>query len=141
MHFQILLCKATDVFWFFFYRFTWEFSLWWATNNFKEVSKIVSDNDIKLVYTSSSPYSSWLLAIKLKKKFGLKWVADLRDPFTDGYMWRFPTKLHWLLMRWREKRWLAQADKIIVNTPEVEKLYHKRNIVSPDKITHITNGY
>ena len=48
-------------------------------------------------------------------------MADIRDPFTDGYMWRFPTKLHWYLARFYERKMLQYADKVIVNTPEVEK--------------------
>lgn len=138
---RFMKMKLYRIIWFFFYRYTWEMSLWWAKKNIAKVEKIVLDNDIKIVYTSSSPYSSWVIASELKRRLNLKWVADLRDPFTDGYMWQFPSKLHWNLARKREERYLKQADKIVVNTPEVEKLYNKRGFTSPEKLIVITNGY
>jgi hypothetical protein len=67
-------------------------------------------------------------------------VADFRDPFTDGYQWDFPSKLHWYLARSIEKKILNTADHLVVNTPEVKKLMLSRDILNNDKITAITNG-
>jgi glycosyltransferase involved in cell wall biosynthesis len=113
----------------------------WPFSAYRKAEKIVIDNDIKIVYTSSAPFSSWILGFLLKKRLGIKWVADIRDPFTDGYMWLFPSYFHWKLARYFEKKILSYADKVVVNTPEVEKLYIARGICSQEKITHITNGF
>jgi hypothetical protein len=77
----------------------------------------------------------------LQKKTGVKWIADLRDPFTDAYAWLFPSKIHWLFARKIEASLLSKADLLIVNTNEVKKLFLKRGIGTEDSIRVITNGY
>lgn len=128
-------------FWYFLYPVFWDQSLSWVSNNKKVCDKLIEDYDIKLVYTSSSPFTVFILGAYLKKKWNIPWVADIRDPFTDGYMWQFPSKMHWMCMKIWERNILGKADRVIVNTEEVRKLYLKRNISSIDKLKVITNGY
>lgn len=131
------------------YRFVWYFCYFrflddaspWTRKAYAPILEIIKNENIELIYTSSGPFSVWNLAYKLKIKSGVKWVADIRDPFTDGYMWLFPSKLHWHLTRKWEKRMLRAADKVVVNTPEVKNLYTKRKLVEEDKLIAITNGY
>lgn len=127
--------------WVFAYPFFWERTARWPFGVYPRASKLVNDENIKIVFTTSGPFSSLQLGLKLKKNNGLRWVADLRDPFTDAYAWKFPTKLHWYITRWFEKKILSQADMLIVNTEEVRKLYISRGISSPEKIKVITNGF
>src|ERR1700758_4139980 len=86
--------KLYRLFWYFLFPFFWEKSVFWPFINFFKAKKIVNEEDIKIVYTSSAPYSSMLLGFFLQKKNKVKWVADLRDPYTDAYAWSFPSKLH-----------------------------------------------
>ncbi|RZJ61912.1 MAG: hypothetical protein EOO58_01245, partial [Hymenobacter sp.] len=37
------------------------------------------------VLTSSPPHSTQLIGLELQRKHGLRWLADLRDPWTDIY--------------------------------------------------------
>ena len=46
---------------------------------------ILKDKNIRAVITSSPPHSTQLAGLKLKKKTNIKWIADLRDPWTDIY--------------------------------------------------------
>jgi glycosyltransferase involved in cell wall biosynthesis len=127
--------------WYFFYRWFWEYSVFWSTKNFKAIEKIVNEQKIELVYTTSGPFSTMLLGRKLKRKLGVKWVADLRDPFTDGYQWSFPSKMHWRKMRRFEKKLFSEPDILVVNTDEVKKLYLKRNYRNENSIVVINNGF
>ncbi len=129
------------LFWFFLYPFLWERSAMWPQKTFKIAASLVKKHNIKLVYTSSGPFSSLILGKKLQSKLGVKWVADMRDPFTDAYAWSYPSKLHWYVCRYFEKRALNACDELIVNTNEVKKLYLSRGIQGPNKIHVITNGY
>ena len=46
----------------------------------------IDTENINHVITTSPPHSTQLIGLKLKKKYpGIKWVADLRDPWTDIY--------------------------------------------------------
>jgi hypothetical protein len=82
-----------------------------------------------------------LLGKMLKKRLGIKWVADLRDPFTDAYAWDFPSKFHWRARRRFEKRVFTTADKLILNTPETRKLYLRRGLTTEEKSACLTNGF
>ena len=127
--------------WFFFYPLFWEWPARWAKKNFHTAEKIIRENNIRLVYTSSGPFSVLSLGKKLKERTGVKWVADLRDPFTDAYAWDFPSKFHWLGRRRFEKRVIPFADKLILNTPETRKLFLERKLTTEEKSTCITNGF
>lgn len=133
--------KLFRLFWFFFYPLLWERPARWPAKTLVAASEIVKKHNIQLVYTSSGPFSAALLGLKLKNSLGLKWVADLRDPFTDGYQWDFPSKFHWLLARFFEKKYLSQCDHLIVNTPTVKRLMEARSVHEPQRITAIGNGY
>jgi glycosyltransferase involved in cell wall biosynthesis len=133
--------KIYRVIWAIFYPLLWEWSVIWAIKNYRTAKKIIEDNEIKLVYTSSGPFSSMLLGWRLKKKLDIIWVADLRDPFSDAYAWQFPTKFHWYLMRKFERILFSKPDKLVVNTDEVKKLYIKRRYLDEKNIQVINNGY
>lgn len=133
--------KIYRLFWFFLYPFFWEQSALWPRRSFNKVMKLINEGNFDLLYTTSGPFSSIKLGAKIQRSSGLKWVADLRDPFTDAYAWQFPSKLHWKKMRRFEKKYFSKPDKLIVNTPEVKKLYLKRKLTSANKIKVITNGF
>ncbi len=128
-------------FWFFAWPLFWEPVARWPFKVYKTAARLVKENDIDIVYTTSGPFSAWILGYLLKKRLKVKWVADLRDPFTDGYMWLFPSRLHWYLARRAEKWLLSRSDIVIVNTPEVRKKFISRKIKDPSKIVFITNGF
>jgi glycosyltransferase involved in cell wall biosynthesis len=138
---NLMKWRVYRLFWYFFYPLFWEKMANWPFVAFRHAKRLILENDLDLVYTSSGPFSSLILGYLLKKRLGIKWVADLRDPYTDAYAWSYPSKLHWMFSRVWEKWILSSADQLIVNTPEVKKLYLKRNILPESKINVITNGY
>lgn len=137
----LLRLRLFRLFWFFLYPLFWERTAGWPRAAMPSALRLIRKHQIRLVYTSSAPFSSALLAYRLKKKTGIRWVADLRDPFTDGYQWDFPSRLHWLFMRRMEKRILNHADHLVVNTPEVRNLMLARGILTAEKVSAITNAY
>lgn len=137
----LMRLKVYRIFWYFLYAIFWESSVLWTYSISKKVEEIVKKEKPQIIYTTSGPFSSLLLGRHLQKKFKLKWIADLRDPFTDAYAWSFPSKLHWLIMRSWEKRIFSKPDKVIVTTNAVRELYINRKIINPEKIEVITNGY
>lgn len=138
---KLIRMKLYRFAWFFFYRKFWEWSAEWPEKVFPAAERIVKENNIRLVYTSSGPFSSMLLGKMLKEKLGVKWVADLRDPYTDAYAWDFPSKFHWQSQRKFEERVFKAADKLILNTPETRKLYIRRGLTTETQSICITNGY
>ncbi len=127
--------------WFLFYPLFWEWSARWSKKVFPVAESLIRKHNIRLVYTSSGPFSVMGLGKKLKEKTGVKWVVDLRDPYTDAYAWDFPSKFHWLGRRRFERKTFSAADRLIVNTPEVLRLYIERGLTTVNKSVCITNGY
>jgi hypothetical protein len=137
----LMKLRLFRLFWFFLYPFFWERTAGWPRAAMPRALELIQQHNISLVYTSSAPFASAWLGYRLKKKTGIRWVADLRDPFTDGYQWDFPSRMHWLFMRRMEKRTLNMADHLVVNTPEVRKLMLEKGILNAEKISAITNAY
>ncbi len=137
----LIRLKLFRIAWALAYPWFWEPAARWPGNAVPFAEKIIRDHQIPLVYTSSGPFSAAQIGARLRRKLGVKWVCDLRDPFTDAYFFSWPTKLHWHLCRWMERRIYRQADRLVVNTPAVRRLYLRRDVVPDSKLTVITNGY
>lgn len=127
--------------WMFFWFKWWEPSARWPKHALKPAMDIIQKEGIDTIWTSSGPFVATLLGYRLQKKCNVRWVADLRDPFTEAYFWVWPTKWHWYLSRWMEKRIWGKADKLVVTCPALREQYINRGITTPDKITVITNGF
>ena len=112
----------------------------WSLTSFLTARRLVRKHEIKVIFTTSPPHSTLLLGMMLKLFCGVRWIADLRDPYTDGYQWHWPSKGHWYLSRAFERLALGYCDKVIVNTPEVKRLYLRRELVTEQQIEVITSG-
>jgi glycosyltransferase involved in cell wall biosynthesis len=96
------------------------------------------------VLTSSPPHSTQLIGLELQRRHGLRWLADLRDPWTDIYYYK---DLHhtplaaWLDARY-ERQVLAHADAVLVTSPETKRLFLAKNPTLPAAKFHVLpNGY
>ncbi len=123
------------------YPVVWENCALWPFYAFWKARRLIQNHNIELIYTSSGPFSTILLGSFLRLSLNVKWVADFRDPFTDAYAHKWPSKLHWYFCRFMEHMLCRIPDKIVVNTPAVEDLFIKRGLVDPSRITYITNGF
>jgi glycosyltransferase involved in cell wall biosynthesis len=141
LKFVLRKLRLLRVVWYVLYPLMWENCALWPLSAYRTARRLIDEEGIDLIYTSSGPFSSIPLGCMLKIASGVPWVADLRDPFTDGYMWVWPSKAHWYLSRWIESVLLRVPDQVIVNTPEVERLYLSRSLVERERLTHVTNGY
>lgn len=133
--------KVFRLFWALLYPIFWEPAARWARNATPLAQDIIEEHGIPVVYTSSGPFTAAKIGARLRKRSSVKWVCDLRDPFTDAYFFSWPSKFHWWLSRYMERRTYRRADKLIVNTPAVKRLYLKRGIVPAERLAVITNGY
>jgi glycosyltransferase involved in cell wall biosynthesis len=96
------------------------------------------------VLTSSPPHSTQLIGLEIQRKYGLRWLADLRDPWTDIY---YTKDLHrtppaaWLDARY-ERQVLTKADAVLVTSPETERLFRRKlPDLAKGKIVVLPNGY
>lgn len=88
----------------------------WNRHAFRRACELIRSENISHVITTSPPHSTQLIGLRLKRRFPhLKWVADLRDPWTEIYYYDMfrPSLPARMLDRDLEKRVLTRADRII----------------------------
>ena len=54
----------------------------WVPYAVKQAEEILQTEKVDAIITTGPPHSAHLIGLELKKKFGVKWIADLRDPWT-----------------------------------------------------------
>jgi glycosyltransferase involved in cell wall biosynthesis len=116
----------------------------WNKYAFDKACEIIEAEGIKHVITTSPPHSTQLIGLKLKKKFrDIKWVADLRDPWTDIYYYQlfYPTIISKMIDRRYENQVLALSDSIITVGKSLKALFSSKIPEADAKIEIITNGY
>ena len=104
--------------------------LLWASAAQKMALRLIKELDIKLTYSTSTPYSDHLLGLRLKKKLPrVKWVADFRDEWTNNpYGLDNPhNPLRAAIERRMERDVLAGADGLITNTPVMRQNFLDNN--------------
>lgn len=93
---------------------------------------------IDAIISTSSPVTAHLIAIKLKQKYNIPWVADLRDLWTQNHYINKSLPIRYLEKK-LELKTLSSADAIVTVSEPLAKIlknYHQRN-----KIFCITNGF
>jgi glycosyltransferase involved in cell wall biosynthesis len=116
----------------------------WNKYAFKKACELIGNEGIKHIITTSPPHSTQLIGLKIKKKYPtIKWIADLRDPWTDIYYYKqfYPTFISkWIDAR-LEKIVLKKADKIITIGASLKNLFSLKVKGIENKTEVITNGY
>lgn len=112
----------------------------WVRPSVSYLSNYLQGSGIDTIITTGPPHSLHLIGMELQKRFGVKWIADFRDPWTTiGYhkelrLSESSQQRH----KKMERDVLNTADSIIVTSPttkaEFEQLTNK-------PVTVITNGY
>jgi len=94
------------------------------------------------LWTTSSPESSHLAGLALKKKHALPWVADFRDPWVGRVTYRPPTPWHDARHRAMERRVVSTADRVTLVSEAMVALYRKRYPrIDPARFVFLPNGF
>ena len=110
--------------------------------------KVIKEDKIDLIYTTSDPYADHLIGYLLKKLTGKPWVADFRDPWTDDIshsneyyqapFGKFRKRIDLAL----EKKVIKHADCVVGTTEEIVVSFLGRYPKeTQEKCLTITNGY
>jgi len=114
--------------------------LFWSKRALKAAEKIVSENSIEYLLTTSPPPSVNSIGLHLRQKFNLKWLADFRDPwFSDD----LPplTPIHKYARKRLESKIMTSADIVTtVTSTHLQHLMH-RYPDHQDRYYFIPNGY
>lgn len=93
----------------------------WYKYGLKESEKILKDWKPDIIFASGTPYTGFMIASKLSKKYDIPFVADLRDLWSDNHSHK-----QYTVGKYLEYRTLNAASSLIsVSKPLVEKLQKK----------------
>lgn len=115
--------------------------VFWVKPSVEYLMDFIARNKIEKIITTGPPHSVHLIGLKLKvKNPTLKWIADLRDPWSE---WDLLDTLSLTSLarrrhRYLEKQVLTIADRVITIAP-----YHvnRFEILGDRKVDLITNGF
>lgn len=113
--------------------------MFWIKPSVKIISEYLSKHKIDCIISTGPPHTTHMIALALKKKLNIRWIADFRDPWTDiDYFHQLPLgkkalKKHHQL----EQKVLKKADEVLVVGETMKKNYD----VFSDHVHVITNGY
>lgn len=117
----------------------------WVNYAFKTAVEVIRQEEIKTVVISSPPHSSQLIGIKLKSIFPqLRWIADLRDPWTDIYYYKDLLHTVWASRKDAklEKTVLENCDAVLCVSESIRQLFlQKSDKLTPEKIVVLPNGF
>lgn len=136
------------------FRLVWPFSgfnsylipdreVGWIPSASRQGLKIIREKRISCLYSSAPPWTTNVICWWLKKKTGVKWVADIRDPWTRR-PW-MPSEdrkgFRYAVLKKIERAVVHSADRIILNTQPLHQdfcSYYKN--IDQKKFVTITNG-
>lgn len=116
----------------------------WNKYAFQKACEIIRKENIKHIITTSPPHSTQLIGLRLRKKFsGIRWIADLRDPWTRIYYYNkfYKTYPARKLDSFYEKKVLKTADSLITVGQSVKEAYCNLAEGIESKFSIIENGY
>ncbi|MCU0441751.1 MAG: glycosyltransferase family 4 protein [Bacteroidia bacterium] len=116
----------------------------WNKHAYNQATSLIKQETFDAVITTSPPHSTQLIGLKLKQQFGLKWIADLRDPWTDIYYYKElkHTFLAKKIDHNYEKKVIEQSDAVLVVSDHIRQLMQDKSAaIDPHKIKVIPNGY
>ncbi|WP_027417761.1 glycosyltransferase family 4 protein [Aneurinibacillus terranovensis] len=90
----------------------------WLPDAVKVGEQVIRQHQIPVIFSTSGPYTCHLVARNLKRKTGVSWIADFRDPWTQN--------MHRPGIAWREE-WEEKMERSVMR--------------ESDAITTVTSGF
>jgi hypothetical protein len=114
----------------------------WLIPAVREGKKIIEQEHVEMIYSSSPPYTCALIARALHRATHLPWVAGFRDPWT-GFL---STPQRWFLPAATDKHFerscFEEASRIEVAWQGIRSDIEKKYPTLPlKKIEHLPNGF
>jgi len=112
----------------------------WIRPSVKFLFRYLKKNPVDAIISTGPPHSTHLIALAVKQKFNIPWIADFRDPWTKIY---YHQQLQ--LSKWAEKKHLQLEEKVLKQADIVvtigktlaEELAEIRQL----PVEYIYNGY
>lgn len=119
-----------------------EHELLWLPSAIRQARKIAEEHPVEMVITSGPPHCTHWVGEALRRRLGLPWIADLRDPILQNWarrdegVWR---RRYW---RWLESAVAGRAEQVVVTCEEAgADLCSRYAALDPESVRFIPNGF
>jgi glycosyltransferase involved in cell wall biosynthesis len=111
----------------------------WNSFAYRAGEKLLGSKNFDLIITTGPPHSTHLIGMKLKEKYGVKWISDFRDPWTSIYYLKlFPLSPNaWAKHRKLEKAVLEKADHVTTVSKQLQTELQKTST----EVSILYNGF
>jgi len=110
----------------------------WCPSAIKAGTELLGGEKFDAIISSFSPVSAHLIGKELKSRFGIPWIADFQDLWTQNHYYRYRAVRRWF-ERKLEIKTLSSADALVtVSKPWTEKIVRLHK--GKEAFT-ITNGF
>lgn len=114
----------------------------WIPCAYKTGLRMIRNERIDAIMSSSKPETNHLVAYFLKKKSKLPWIADFRDPWIENSYREYPMKSLKHIDKYLEKTIVNNADLISTVTESLSNDIRMRYpLMHSKKITTVTHGF
>lgn len=114
----------------------------WSKQVIKTASKLLSHEKFDIIFVSIPPFSAFMAAIELKKKFEIPVIVDYRDLWLNNQFAFYLTSFHKYLHKKMEYQALRFSDKVTVTNRRIkEEIIKNYGFLKFDDITIIPHGY
>jgi glycosyltransferase involved in cell wall biosynthesis len=117
---------------------------WWIKPSVNFLTGWLADNQTDVIVSTGPPHSMHLIALEVKQKAGVTWLADFRDPWTgiDFYNELMLTKAADRKHRQMEKQVLQTANAVVAISHHLRsELINKSQLTDHSHFYVIPNGY
>lgn len=112
----------------------------WVRPSVRFLTKYLEEHPVDTVVTTGPPHSMHLIGLGLKRRTGVRWIADFRDAWTEIFYYKHMNLLPWTDRRHHrlEQQVLDEADLVISVSP-LEREGFQKHTKTP--VVLLTNGY
>lgn len=106
---------------------------------YRAARRLLREHRVEVVYTTAPSHSTTLVGYLLRRRHGVRWSAEFRDP------WCYPqsvpvTPFVGRVNRLLERRCIMAADHLVTVTDQTADLYRDRLGPAADKVLVVRNG-
>lgn len=115
--------------------------IFWVRPAVNYLTRYLAKHPVDALITTGPPHSMHLIGMEVKKRTGLKWIADFRDPWTDWDVLPMLNlnKKSWKVHKKLEREVMHNADTVLTVTNNLAKRLAQTGKI--ENVAVITNGY
>jgi glycosyltransferase involved in cell wall biosynthesis len=122
------------------FLFPWDDDVLWTRRAITAARRLLAETPMDAMLSTIPPVHGHTVAYMLKRRTGVPWIADYRDP-TVGSPFRAPSGLPGWMDRFMEKRFFAAADLLLTVTDHIRQEFIQRWPEVEGKTAVLWNGF